>query len=196
MGRRNLLRVSVSPRLRVFPEGTRWLAQRLIRPEILRLVFPVGPVGRQPAAGRHGDSVRCLPFARARSRSRQRQFRDAFLIGPRRPAGDPFLDERNLRVRELVVLLRRHGRLIVDAGHGLEQGAVLRLACDHRRVAAFAAPHEAGSGAHVELALDLLLVVAMAGEALLLEKRKQILHKKSLDVGTAARPGGARGDDR
>ena len=58
--------------------------------------------------------------------------------------------------------------------------ALLRFSKHERRLATFAPPQHGSEGSHVEVAFDLCLVIAMTGETLLVEKRRDAADKKLL----------------
>ena len=67
--------------------------------------------------------------------------------------------------------------------HGEDERALIRLAGNNRGLVAVAAEHEIGAGAQIEAALDLGLVVAVAGETFLGEERPDTADEMGVGVG-------------
>ena len=152
---------------------------RLIGPEILRLVTALRPVLAQRAAGLDLDAFGNRPFVFG--------FQDlgaTLVIWPRCAGTDPLLDVIYLFGSELVILLGWHGfpLIFMRASDGDEQGAVIGPAGNDRRRAALSALDQGLAIAHVVAALELCRFLAMAGEALRLEKRLDPLNEQCVAI--------------
>jgi hypothetical protein len=166
-------------------EGRR-LPERLVGPEVLRFVAALRPVVGEAAAGRDDDAILGGPFLGVGG-SDLLLFRG---LGPRGAGGDPLLYPTDLFGREPVVLLRRHRLPVIVRPRDREvERALLRPAGDEGRLAAVTADECLGERAQIEAALDLGLILAVAGKALLLQHRQYATDEEAFGVGS-------RGDER
>jgi hypothetical protein len=175
----------------------RLATKRRIRPQIFRFVEPVRPVARKAAAGGHFDTCLARAGRLGSAGVFLSDFRDPSGIRPDSTVQDPAFDDLHLRLREFVVLLRRHGQAGVGAGHRDVEHTLLRLAGHDGVLLTVTTGEEPLRRPHVEPTLELLRVVPVAGEAFLLEERQYLQHEMLLSLRLRRQQGGgAPGDCR
>ncbi len=158
----------------------RWLPHGLIRPQSLGFVFAVCPFGGKSAAGFHGHAVFSSPLFRVRLCDGLR----ARVVGPRSTTSDPFFDPPDLLRIKFVRFLWRHRFpvVLVCACDREPERAFVGLAAHDCWLAAVAALECLRRCPHVVTAFDFLLILAMAREALLVEKRRDAADEKHLGI--------------
>ena len=192
VGRRRGLDARGQPRFQKgvdrMPVGNRRrrLAHRLVSPQVLRLVAPPGPVGGQRAAGADLHAVLGAPGRRIGPGN----LGAAPGLRPGRAAADPGLQPAQLPGAEAVVVLGRHRLpVVMGAGRGQVQRTLFRPPRHQAGPAAVAAAPGGGGRAQVQPAFDLVRILAVAGQALLLQQRPHPADKQRLGVRRAQRRG-------